>query len=210
MLKGPCIKPNVGRGLCNLPTVFFPNLILLPEPTKSDNQKQPNQTPKSDNQKTPNQKPPNQQLESTSRLPTAIQTESTEKVQVIGVDGDEDSGDWAKTMEFLRRRLSQNRIEGTTVIPPPCGGPRDHERGYPCPSHLRLLLDLETNGRKNQREENSRQTREMERRGRRNPGDDHLRDHLRMPNRVFRVSTLLFSSFGEESLNPTYGRVAMQ
>ncbi|GFZ06191.1 hypothetical protein Acr_18g0003610 [Actinidia rufa] len=89
-------------------------------------------------------------------------------------------------MEFSRRRLSQKGTEGTTVIPPPRGGPRDHGRGYPRPSHLRLWLDLETNGRRNQGEENGHQTREMERRGRRNPGDGHLRDHFRTTNRVLR------------------------
>ncbi|GFY81543.1 hypothetical protein Acr_01g0013520 [Actinidia rufa] len=34
-------------------------------------------------------------------------------------------------MEFSRRRLGQKGIEGTSVIPPPRGGPRDHGRGYP-------------------------------------------------------------------------------
>ncbi|GFS32429.1 hypothetical protein Acr_00g0022740 [Actinidia rufa] len=34
-------------------------------------------------------------------------------------------------MEFSRRRLSQKGTEGTTVIPSPRGGPRDHGRGYP-------------------------------------------------------------------------------
>ncbi|GFZ11423.1 syntaxin of plants 71 [Actinidia rufa] len=78
-------------------------------------------------------------------------------------------------MEFSRRRLGQKGTEGTSVIPPPRGGPRDHGRGYPSPSHLRLWLDLETNGRRNQGEQNGCQTREMERRGRRNPGDGQVR-----------------------------------
>ena len=45
--------------------------------------------------------------------------------------------------------------EGTTVISPPRGGPRDHGRGNPCPSHIRLWLDLETDWRRNQGEKNA-------------------------------------------------------
>ena len=69
------------------------------------------------------------------------------------------------------------------VVSPPRGGPRDHGRGQPCPSHLRLWLDLEANRQRNQGDENCLQTMEKERRGRRNQGDGQIRDHLPPPNR---------------------------
>ena len=62
------------------------------------------------------------------------------------------------------RRLRLDR-EGTSVISSPRGGPRDHGRGYPCPSHLRLWLDLEANGRRNPGEKNPLQTRKKEEEG---------------------------------------------
>ena len=51
-------------------------------------------------------------------------------------------------ISIVREIKGKKRTEGTTVISPPRRAPRDHGRGTPCPSHIRLWMDLERGQRR--------------------------------------------------------------
>ncbi|GFZ07441.1 hypothetical protein Acr_19g0003780 [Actinidia rufa] len=79
---------------------------------------------------------------------------------------------------------SSNQNEGQKSLSPPRGPLRDHGRGIPL---FVTYVAVDGFGRpleKKSRRENTCQIQEKKRRGRPNPGDGQIKDHLRMANRV--------------------------